>query len=40
MEEILLNCLSEIVHANELHTVNAVAVFDSHVIALNGTIWY
>lgn len=40
MQEILLNCLSEIAHANELHMVNAVAVFDSHVIALDDTIWY
>jgi len=37
---VLLNCLSEIVQASELDTANTVAVFDSHLIALDDTIWY
>lgn len=36
----LLNCLSELVHATELDTVNAVAVSDSCLIALDDTIWH
>lgn len=36
----LLNCLSELVRATELDTVNAVAVSDSCLIALDDTIWH
>lgn len=35
-----LNCLSELVHASELDTVNAVAVSDSGLIALDDIIWH
>lgn len=33
-----LNCLSELVHASELDAVNAVAVSDSCLIALDDII--
>lgn len=35
-----LNSFSELVHASELDTVNAVAVADSCLIALDDTIWH
>lgn len=40
VEEMQLNCLSELEHASELDPVNAVAVSDSCLIALDDTIWH